>query len=62
MRALEDCLTALVRRYINKEYPRIHLVDVGTREISAAIDRAGGAMEVIMDVVMPHDKQRISTE
>jgi hypothetical protein len=51
MALLEKCLTALARRHVYSKYPTIHLKDVASRELSAAIDRAGGVQEVILDIM-----------
>jgi hypothetical protein len=48
---LAKCLTGLARRHVHPKYPRIYLSDVTSRALSAAIDRAGGVEEVILDVL-----------
>ena len=53
--AMERYLLEVVRAFVDQDYPRIRLVDVETRETKAAIERAGGIKEVILDVVRAHN-------
>jgi hypothetical protein len=53
--ALENCLWELVKKFVDSSYPRIHLVDVHSRETAAAISRGGGVKEVVLDALAPHE-------
>ncbi len=51
--AVEDYLTSMLKKFVEKKHPKLHLFDVVPQDIHQEIERGGGVQEVALKMV--HD-------